>query len=74
MEECLQQRLTQAIKVAIMAGAYLSERYNQRETIIEYKGEGFDVGNIVTIADRESEDIILQNIRRYFPDITIASS
>src|SRR3989338_7075243 len=56
-----------------MAGACLLDRYHEKETKTEYKGKGFDVGNIVTIADRESENIILESINRAFPQDAIYS-
>ncbi len=48
--------------VAVEAGALLRERLNERHTV-QYKGEI----NLVTEADRLSEALIVERIRRSFP-------
>lgn len=57
-----------AVDVARKAGALLKEKFNQKHEI-QYKG---DI-NIVTEADKMSEDLIIEAISRNFPDHGILS-
>ena len=55
-----------AITVAKEGGKVLMNYFGNVTT--EFKDEKFDVGSIVTKADRESEDIIVSIIKSHFPE------
>jgi len=57
-----------AISIARMSGALLKERFSEKHWI-DYKGEI----DIVTEADRMSEEIVMTEINRKFPDHNILS-
>ena len=57
-----------AVDLARQAGALLKEKFNQKHEI-HYKGEI----NLVTEADKMSEDLIIAAISRNFPDHGILS-
>lgn len=56
-----------AIKVAKEAGKVLKKYFHTDFSIARKKG----IGNIVTIADKESEEVIVKTITRSFPDHNI---
>ena len=55
-----------AITAAKGAGKILMSYFGN--VAIEFKDTRFDVGSIVTKADRESEDIIVSIIKSHFPE------
>lgn len=55
-----------AIAAAKDAGKILMSYFGNVTT--EFKNEGFDVGSIVTKADRESEDVIVSIVKSQFPE------
>jgi myo-inositol-1(or 4)-monophosphatase len=57
-----------AVSIARMAGSLLKDRFTEKHRI-DYKGEV----DIVTEADRLSEEIVMTEIRRRFPDHGILS-
>jgi myo-inositol-1(or 4)-monophosphatase len=64
----MDQLLKQSIKIAREAGAILMEFFHRRVRV-EYKGEV----DLVTEADRASEQLILAELRRWFPDHAIVA-
>jgi len=59
-----------AIKISIGAGRILSKHFGKIQTV-EYKGSG--KSDPVSLADREAQDYIKENIATHFPDHGVLS-